>query len=150
MLAILMFELRQKSRSLSTYIYFLVFFSLALLWMAAAGGLFAGASIGFGGKVNVNAPVAVFQSVTFLGYLGISTVAALMGQATHQDIEHHTWHFFYSAPITKLQYLAGRFLAALLISIIIFSALGLGAWLGWYLPGIEAVRLGAVQPLSYL
>ena len=150
MLAILMFELRQKARSLSTYVYFLVFFSLALLWMAAAGGLFAGASIGFGGKVYINAPVAIFQSFTFLGYLGIGTVAALMGQATHQDIEHHTWHFFYSAPISKFQYLAGRFLGALLTSIIIFSSLGLGAWLGCYLPGIEAVRLGAVQPLSYV
>lgn len=150
MLAILMFELRQKSRSLSTYVYFLVFFSLALLWMAAAGGVFPGVSIGFGGKVNVNAPVAVFQSITFLGYLGISTVAALMGQATHQDIEHHTWHFFYSAPISKFQYLAGRFSGALLTSIIIFSGLGLGAWLGCYLPGLEAVRLGPVQALSYL
>lgn len=150
MLAILKFELRQKARSMSSYIYFLVFFSLALLWMAAAGGLFTGASIGFGGKVNINAPVAVFQSITFLGYLGISTVAALMGQATHQDIEHHTWHFFYSAPISKFQYLAGRFSGALLTSIIIFSGLGLGAWLGCYLPGIEAVRLGAVQPMSYV
>ncbi|PXX47405.1 ABC transporter permease/M1 family aminopeptidase [Undibacterium pigrum] len=150
MLAILKFELRQKARSMSSYIYFLVFFSLALLWMAAAGGLFTGASIGFGGKVNINAPVAIFQSITFLGYLGISTVAALMGQATHQDIEHHTWHFFYSAPISKFQYLAGRFSGALLTSIIIFSGLGLGAWLGCYLPGIEAVRLGAVQPMSYV
>lgn len=135
---------------MSSYIYFLVFFSLALLWMAAAGGLFTGASIGFGGKVNINAPVAVFQSITFLGYLGISTVAALMGQATHQDIEHHTWHFFYSAPISKFQYLVGRFSGALLTSIIIFSGLGLGAWLGCYLPGIEAVRLGAIQPMSYV
>jgi len=150
MLAILKFELRQKARSMSSYIYFLVFFSLALLWMAAAGGLFTGASIGFGGKVNINAPVAVFQSITFLGYLGISTVAALMGQATHQDIEHHTWHFFYSAPISKFQYLVGRFSGALLTSIIIFSGLGLGAWLGCYLPGIEAVRLGAIQPMSYV
>lgn len=150
MLAILLFELRQKSRSLSTYVYFLVFFCLAMLWMAAAGGVFPGVSIGFGGKVNVNAPVAVFQSITFLGYLGISTVAALMGQATHQDIEHHVWHFFYSAPISKFQYLAGRFSGALMTSIIIFSALGLGAWLGCYLPGLEAVRLGPVQALSYL
>ncbi|MFZ6656045.1 M1 family aminopeptidase [Undibacterium sp. TJN19] len=149
MLAILLFELRQKSRSLSSYVYFMVFFCLALLWMAVAGGMFSSASIGFGGKVNINAPVSIFQSITFLGYLGISTVAALMGQATHQDIEHHTWHFFYSAPITKLQYLAGRFLGSLITSIIIFSALGLGAWLGCYLPGIEAIRLGPVQALSY-
>ncbi|MBC3916327.1 hypothetical protein H8L32_02400 [Undibacterium sp. CY18W] len=149
MLTILLFELRQKCRSLSSYVYFLIFFSLAMLWMAAAGGTFASASIDFGGKVFINSPVAVFQSITFLAYLGTSTVAAIMGQATHQDVEHHTWHFFYSAPISKFQYLAGRFLGSLLSLLIIFSGLGLGAWLGCYLPGIEAVRLGAIHPAAY-
>ncbi|MFZ6871043.1 M1 family aminopeptidase [Undibacterium sp. Di27W] len=149
MLAILLFELRQKSRSLSSYVYFLVFFSLALLWMAIAGGTIPNASIGFGGKVHINSPVAIFQSITILGYLGIATLAALMGQATYRDIEHQTWHFFYSAPITKFQYLAGRFLGALLTSMFIFSGLGLGAWLGCYLPGLEAVRLGPIQVWPY-
>ncbi|MFZ6742729.1 M1 family aminopeptidase [Undibacterium sp. JH2W] len=150
MLAILLFELRQKSRSLSSYVYFLVFFCLALLWMAVAGGAIPNASIGFGGKVHINSPLAIFQSITILGYLGLATVAALMGQATHQDIEHHTWHFFYSAPITKFQYLTGRFLGALLTCMLIFSGLGLGTWLGCYLPGLEAMRLGPAQALSYL
>lgn len=150
MLTIILFELRQKLRSPSTYVYFLVFFGLALLWVAAAGGVFSGASIDFGGKIHINAPVAVFQSITFLGYIAMSTVAAIMGQATHQDIEHQSWHFFYSAPISKFQYLAGRFLGALSSSMIIFAGMGLGAWLGCYLPGIEVARLGHPQLMSYL
>lgn len=150
MLAILSFELRQKFRSLSTYVYFLMFFSLAVLWMAAAGGAFSGAVIDFGGKVHINAPVAVSQTIAFLGYLGTVIVAAMMGRAIQQDVEHNTWHFFYSAPLSKLQYLGGRFLGALLTLLAIFSSLGLGAWLGCYLPGIEAVRLGQMVPAAYV
>ncbi|MBI3283654.1 MAG: hypothetical protein HYZ65_02205 [Burkholderiales bacterium] len=150
MLAILSFELRQKFRSLSTYVYFLMFFSLAMLWMAAAGGAFSGAVIDFGGKVHINAPVAVSQTIAFLGYLGVVIVAAMMGRAVQQDVEHNIWHFFYSAPLTKLQYLGGRFLGAFLALLAIFSSLGLGAWLGCYLPGIEAVRLGQPIPAAYV
>src|SRR5450830_1841518 len=112
MLTIMFFELRQKFRSISTYVYFLMFFALAMLWMAAAGGAFAGATISFGGKTHINAPSSVSQTITFLVYLGIVIVAAMMGRAIQQDTEHNIWHFFYTSPINKFQYLAGRFLGA--------------------------------------
>jgi len=150
MLTIMFFELRQKFRSISTYVYFLMFFALAMLWMAAAGGAFAGATISFGGKTHINAPSSVSQTITFLGYLGIVIVAAMMGRAIQQDTEHNIWHFFYTSPINKFQYLAGRFLGAFFTLLFIFSSVGLGAWLGCYLPGIEPVHLGPIMPLSYI
>ncbi|MFZ6672598.1 ABC transporter permease/M1 family aminopeptidase [Undibacterium sp. Xuan67W] len=150
MLSIILFELRQKSRSISTYIYFLMFFSLAMLWIAAAGGVFDGAVIDFGGKVHINSPMAISQTVTFLGYLGVVIVAAMMGRAIQQDTEHNIWHFFYSAPLSKLQYLGGRYMGALLTLILIFSSISLGAWLGCYLPGVGKNFLGTMIPAAYL
>ena len=150
MLAIMSFELRQKFRSISTYVYFLMFFSLAMLWMAAAGGVFPGATVSFGGKTYINAPSSVSQTITFLGFFGTVIVAAMMGRAIQQDTESNIWHFFYTSPINKFEYLSGRFLGALLTLIAIFSSVGLGAWLGCYLPGIEAVRVGPNQPLAYI
>ena len=150
MRSIMLFELRQKFRSVSTYVYFLMFFSLAMLWMAAAGGAFSGAVISFGGKTHINAPTSVSQTITFLGYFGVVIVAAMMGRAIQQDTENNIWHFFYTSPINKVQYLGGRFLGAFITLIFIFSSIGLGAWLGCYLPGIEPVRLGPVIPLAYV
>ena len=150
MLPIILFELRQKSRSISTYVYFLMFFSLAMLWIAAAGGVFDGAVIDFGGKVHINSPVAISQTVTFLGYFGIVIVAAMMGRAIQQDTEHNIWHFFYSSPISKFQYLGGRFFGALLALILIFSSISLGAWLGCYLPGLSKNFLGPMIPAAYI
>ncbi|GGC91559.1 ABC transporter permease/M1 family aminopeptidase [Undibacterium terreum] len=149
MFAILQFELRQRFTSISTYVYFLMFFALAMLWMAAAGGAFSGAVVSFGGKVSINAPVSVSQTITFLGYMGIVIVAAMMGRGVQQDAEHNIWHFFYTAPLKKYQYLGGRFLGAYLTLLAIFSSIGLGAWLGCYLPGIEANRLGPIIPGAY-
>ena len=42
------FEFRSRLKLVSTWVYFLVFFCLALLWIAAAGGLFKDASVSFG------------------------------------------------------------------------------------------------------
>ncbi|MFZ4529474.1 MAG: M1 family aminopeptidase [Undibacterium curvum] len=150
MFTILQFELRQKFRSISTYIYFLMFFALAMLWVAASGGAFSGATISFGGKTYINAPSSVSQTITFLGYLGTVIVAAMMGRAIQQDTEHNIWHFFYTLPLHRFSYLAGRYLAALITLLFVFSSIALGAWLGLYLPGIEPVRVGPGFALAYI
>src|SRR3954466_442508 len=82
MFAIASFEFRSRLKLISTWVYFLIFFAVAMLWIAAAGGLFKDASVSFGsGKVFVNSPFAVAQTVTVLGMLGITVMAAIMGRA---------------------------------------------------------------------
>ena len=59
-LAIAFFEVRTRLRRLSTWVYFLVFAALAMMWIAAAGGVIPGAIISFGsGKVWINSPFAI-------------------------------------------------------------------------------------------
>ncbi|MBI3230581.1 MAG: hypothetical protein HYZ45_10490, partial [Burkholderiales bacterium] len=147
---IVSFELRQRLKMPSTHIYFAMFFSLAMLWIAAAGGAFQGAVISFGDKVFINSPFAVSQTISVLGYLGVVIVAAVMGRAVQQDFEYRIQDFFFAAPINKRQYLLGRFFGAYLTLIYIFSSIGLGAWLATYLPAVEAERLGPNHLISYL
>ena len=69
------FEFRSRLKLVSTWVYFLVFFCLALLWIAAAGGLFKDASVSFGsGKVAVNSPFAMAQTVAILGMFGVTVM----------------------------------------------------------------------------
>ncbi|MGH8853293.1 MAG: hypothetical protein ACREWI_03335, partial [Telluria sp.] len=99
--AIARFEAWQRLRLLSTWIYFGMFLALAMLWMAAAGGVFRDALVTFGGRVLINAPRQVALTASFLGCFGVVVVAAVMGRSVQQDFEYETQHFFFSAPIRK-------------------------------------------------
>ena len=150
MFTIAAFEFRSRLKLLSTWVYFLVFLAIALLWIAAAGGLFANASISFGsGKVAVNSPYALAQTVATLGLLGVTVMAAIMGRAVQQDFEYRTQSFFFTAPIGKLQYLGGRFIGAFGVLLVVFAGIGIGAFIATLLPGMDAERLGANRWAAY-
>ena len=150
LLAIAGFEARQRLKLLSTWVYFFAFFALALLWMAAAGGVFKEAFVSFGGRVLINAPRQVALSSAFLGCLGIVVVAAMMGRSVQQDFEYEMHHFFFSAPIPKYAYVFGRFLGALATLAVVFSAILFGTLLGTVLPGIDHARVGPYSVAGYL
>ncbi|WP_075794581.1 M1 family aminopeptidase [Massilia putida] len=148
--AIAGFEARQRLKLLSTWVYFFAFFALALLWMAAAGGVFKEAFVSFGGRVLINAPRQIALSVAFLGSLGVIVVAAMTGRSVQQDFEYETHHFFFSAPIPKYAYVFGRFLGALATLAAVFSSILFGTLLGAALPGIDPARVGPYSVAGYL
>ncbi|MET3132304.1 ABC-2 type transport system permease protein [Oxalobacteraceae bacterium GrIS 1.11] len=150
MLAIALFEARQRLKLMSTWVYFAMFLGLAMLWMAAAGGVFKDAAVTFGGRVLLNAPRTIAITCAFLGCLGAIVVAAMMGRAVQQDVEYDMQPFFFSAPIKKHQYIFGRFVGAYLTLAVVFSSIVLGAWLGAYIPGMDAERLGPQRWAVYL
>ena len=150
MFTIAAFEFRSRLKLMSTWVYFLIFLALSALWIAAAGGLFAGASISFGSsKVAVNSPYALAQTVATLGLLGATVMAAIMGRAVQQDFEYRTQSFFFTAPIAKWQYLGGRFIGAFGVLLVVFTGIGIGAFGATLLPGMDAERLGANRWAAY-
>jgi ABC-2 type transport system permease protein len=145
------FEFGNRIRRLSTWVYFVVFFALSMLWTAAAGGAFANANIVFGsGKVWINSPFAIAQTIGLLGVAGLTVIAAVMGRAVQQDFEYRTEHFFFTAPIRKRDYVAGRFIGALGTLLVVFSSLALGVFCGTFLPGLDPDRLGPSRLLAYV
>jgi ABC-2 type transport system permease protein len=146
------FEVRQRLRRISTYIYFLIFFALSILFTCMAGGVIGGATVDFGtgGKIWLNSPYALNVITMYITFLGIVVTGAIAGQATYQDIDSHICDLFYTAPITKLDYLAGRFLGALAIQVLIFSSVGIGAWVGMHLPWLDQSRLGPNNAVAYV
>jgi ABC-2 type transport system permease protein len=150
MLAIIRFDLRQKMRSMSTYVYFGLFFCFALLLVALEGGVFPGTSSDATGKVHINSPFSLMQSMYGLGLFAIVIIAAMMGRAVQQDTEHNIWHFFYSSPISKMQYLGGRFISAFLCLFIIFTSISLGDFIGCFLPGLNRELVGEMRLAAYV
>ncbi len=146
------FEVRQRLRRISTYIYFLVFFALSVLFCCMAGGAIPGSTVDFGtgGKIWLNSPYALNIIVMYVTFLGIVVTAAIAGQATYQDTDSHSTELFFTVPITKFDYLAGRFLGALAVQLLIFSSVGFGAYVGMRLPWLDPSRLGPTNGLAYL
>lgn len=141
------FEASQRLKLLSTWVYFALFLALGMTWMAAAGGVFRELTVSFGSRALIDAPRQIAVSVALLGSLGVVVAAAVMGRAVQQDFEHGMQHFFFSAPLSKADYVFGRFLGAFATLAVIFSSIVLGLWLGTFIPGIAPDRLGGA-PLS--
>jgi ABC-2 type transport system permease protein len=149
--AIAQFEIKTRLARISTWVYFGLFFLIALLWIAAAGGIVKDANITFGsGKVFVNSPFALAQTVSVLGMFGLIIIATIMGRAVQSDFEYRTHHFLFTTPITKTQYLGGRFLGAFVIVLGIFLSVGIGAFLATFLPGMDEDRMGPNRAAAYL
>lgn len=146
------FEISRRLRRISTSVYFVVFFALSFLFVLMSGGAFVNATVDFGtgGKVLVTSPFALNLIIMFVSFFGVIVTAALAGQATYQDVDHNATAFFYTAPITRLDYLAGRFLGALAVQLVIFSSVGLGAWAGTRVPWLDPARVGPQISLAFL
>lgn len=146
------FELRQRFHRISTYVYFVVLFALGFLFVLISGGAFGNAAVdyGTGGRVLINSPYALFVVVVYISTLAVVITAALAGQATYQDIDSNSTPFFYTAPITRFDYLAGRFLGTLAVQLVIFSATGLGAWIGMHTSWVDPTRVGPERLFAYV
>jgi len=151
LLAIAGFELRHRLKLISTWVYFAVFFALAVLWTLATGGAFPGVSVSFGSeKLWVNAPLALMASVGFLSVFALPVISAVMGRAVQQDFETNTHSAFFTSPISKLAYLGGRFVAALVVLLVVLSSVALGSAFALALPVIDGARSGEVGVWPYV
>jgi hypothetical protein len=151
LLSIAIFEIKKRLRMISTWIYFLVFFAIGALYAAAALGLFAGGSVSFGSgsKVYPNSPYSLELLIALSGHFGLLVTAAVMARATFQDVESGMMAFFASAPISKLQYLGGRFLGSLVFLMGLYSSIGLGAFTLFHLGLGDPTRLGPERLIGY-
>ncbi len=150
---IFLFELRYRFKRPATWIYFGLFVLMAFLMMLAFGGAFPGGAISIGGvspNVKANAPSVLNWLLTILSWFGVLVASALMGNPVHRDFEHRTASLFFTAPISKWGYLGGRFLGSLVVALLVFSGLALGAWLGTVTPFTEAGKMGPNRLVAYL
>jgi ABC-2 type transport system permease protein len=149
--AIALFEFKARFSRISTWVYFFLFLTIALFWIAAAGGMFKEAFVTFGSsKIFVNSPYALTTTVSALGFFGVLIMATVMGRSVQQDFEARLQPFFFTTPINKFQYLGGRFVGGFLVLLAIFSSIGIGSFLATLLPGLDELRLGPNRIAAYL
>ena len=136
----LLFELKLRIKSISTYVYFALWFLVAFLSVAAEDFGPAGS-----GKILLNGPFATLQIFTQLSAFGIIIMSAIFGTAILRDFQRDTYQLVFTKPITKFAYLGGRWAGSLIITLLIFTGLPLGELVGCFAPSADHTRIGAIH-----
>lgn len=139
------FELVYQLRRIPTWLYFAVVLFSAFINTtqnfppdARSSGYF------------LSAPFVVSQ-ITILGCLIWLLIAAFVaGDAAARDVETGMHPLTYSPPVSKADYLGGRFLAAFVVNAFLLLAVTAGMLIGLYSGAVEAAVRGPFRPAVYL
>ncbi len=137
-LEIFRFELRHQFRQplfwLSAILFFLLAFGAVTTDAVQLGGAI--------GNVNRNAPFVIMQTLLVMSILGVFVTTAFVASPILRDFENRTDGLFFSTPMTKFDYLLGRFSGAFVASIVIFLSIALAIMVGSAMPWLEPERVG--------
>jgi ABC-type transport system involved in multi-copper enzyme maturation permease subunit len=84
------------------------------------------------------------------GLIWLLMGAPIAGEAAARDVQTHMYPLIYTTPVTKLNYLSGRFLAAFMVNALLILSLSSGVLLSFYLPGLYQEGLLPFRPWAYL
>jgi hypothetical protein len=134
-------ELKLRAKSISTYIYFFIFFTMSFLSVAAEDWGFVGP-----GRVLLNGPYCTIMLHFNLSLFGILVLAGIFGPSILRDFQHDTYQLIFTKPISKLAYLGGRWTGSIVTCLLVFSGLIFGELIGSTAPWADHTRLLAVTP----
>ena len=148
---ILLFELRRAFRSPALYIYWGILFLIAFLLMNLAGGAFESFSMSIAGdNLKINSPGVLNIIFGVFSYIGIFIVASVTSAVVIKDFRYDTLSLVFTTRINKTQYILGRFTAAFLLNIIVFTAVGVGTYIGTIMPYLRTEYFGEFMWGAYL
>ncbi|HEX2062557.1 MAG TPA: hypothetical protein VHK90_17590, partial [Thermoanaerobaculia bacterium] len=145
-LEVVRFEIDYRLRRPYTWILGGVF--VALAWLLAVGVL-VGEAEGTGG-LHANAPSLIGMGSVLISMLGLVISAALFSEAALRDHETRMFALFATSPLTKTEYLAGRFAGTLLVNVFFVSIVPIMLMLLMRPPFVEGELLGPFRAASYV
>jgi ABC-2 type transport system permease protein len=143
---IVAFEIRYWLRSWMLWIFFFVI-----------GALFFGAcssdNITVGGALSNtyrNAPFVIETYYSIVGFFTLLMATAFVNSAAARDFSLNTYQIIFSTPLSRFDFLMGRFLGATLVSIIPMLGVSAGVLLAKYMPWVDPDRMGPVVWAAHL
>lgn len=139
------FEFAYQLRRPAYWLFFAVLFFVA--WSIIQANYVPDARDGW---LLLNAPLVIASTTVVAGMLWLFLAASIAGEAASRDISSGLHPLSYSAPVSKLEFLGGRFLAAFALNAGLLLAVPAGMWLGMHWPRVEPEILGPWRPLAFL
>lgn len=131
------FELEYRKARPATYIYFGVLFLMAFL-AVSTDTIQIGGGVGL---VKENAPVTIATMMGILTAVFMMITSAIMGVGVLRDFEHKMESMMFTTNLTKFDYLLGRYLGSLVVTVFAFSGILLGFVMGEFMPWRDAEKL---------
>ena len=141
------FELKFRFKSLSTYVYFAVWFAFNFLDVASES---FGPIGNTNGKVLLNGPYANIYNDIGISFFGIIVIAAIFGTSILRDFQRDTIQILFTKPISKFAYLGGRWAGSFVATVFAFSGLLFGEFFGTFAPWADHARIGPNHLSWYL
>src|ERR1700722_12730636 len=141
------FVLLFRAQSLSTYVYFLLWFAFSFFCVASES---FGPVANSNGKVLLNGPYGNTLDDAYSCLFGLIIIAAIFGTSILRDFQRDTYQMLFTKPITKFAYLGGRWAGSFATTVFVFSGLVIGAYIGTLAPWADHARIGPNQLAWYL
>ena len=144
--AMLGFELRQQLGNPVLWIVATVFALLAF-GASSSDAVQLGGAIG---NINRNAPSTIISLFSAFSMLSMLLVAIFVAGTALRDFDNRTAELFFTTPIKKHDYLLGRFGGGLFACFVVMAAVAIGMFAGYFMPWVDAARLGPHSATPYL
>ncbi len=141
------FELRFRLKSISTYVYFLMWFAFAFFCVASESFGPVGNS---NGKVLLNGPYANSYNDFGACLFGVIVIAAIFGTSILRDFQRDTYQIIFTKPVSKFAYLGGRWAGSFVTTVFVFSGMMFGTFIGTFAPWADHTRIGPNHLWWYL
>ena len=139
-------ELRQHFTQYMVYIFFLLI-GLLVYGAVVSDNVSIG---GDTGNIYKNAPYVVAQYTAIIGILGMVLVTAFINSSALRDYQHKFDQILFSTPVSKGNFLFGRFLGGYLAAVVPFLGVFAGILIGCAMPWMEPERVGPFMLDAYL
>ena len=98
----------------------------------------------------LNSPFIITAVTVFSCQIWLLIAPVVAGDAAARDVHTGLYPLVYASPISKSEYLGGRFLAAFILQGLILLAVQVGSLLAAYAPGANPEIIGPFRPAAYL
>ncbi len=145
LLGILRFELAYQLRRAWPWLYMAVLLVFALLSTRVAI-----VPVTLPQDFILNSPFIIAAVTVFSCQIWLLIAPAVAGEAAARDVHTGMHPLVYASPVSKREYLGGRFLAALVLQSLILLGVQIGSLLAVHGPGANPDIVGPFRPAAYL
>ena len=122
------FEIQYRIIRPDTYVFFLFLFLFSIV---GVDFIFQGADMGL---MKKNSPLVIAKTMGAITGLFMILASMIMGVSVLRDFEYNIESLMFSTPISKKDYLLGRFLGAFTVLLFAFTGILFGMMLGEFMP----------------
>jgi len=138
------FEIKYRFKRPETYLFFLFLFLFSVVGVEF---IFQGIDLGL---VKKNSPLVIAKTMGAITGLSLIIVSLIMGVPVLRDFQYDMASLIYVNPISKKDYLLGRFLGSLIVLLFVFSSVLWGMMLGEFMPWTNPGEFLPFKVINYI